>query len=138
MTDTAIHTEPTIRKGRTFGLYRVIAPVLTVCAFALAFIVEDRSHAVQAMGQGVMMLAITIYAFYLKDRPVTARPPVHFPQSSLVLIGLFAAGAIIWGVARADMIGTGVAIGIPAIIAALALYLRSGRGLAWRESLTVL
>lgn len=129
MTDTAI------RKGRTFGLYRILAPLLTLLAFGLAAIVDDRAQAMQAVGQGVMMLAITIYAFHLKGRPVTARPPVHFPPSALALIALFTSGAIIWGLARPDTIGTLIAFGVPAMVAALTLYLRSARGIAWRESL---
>jgi hypothetical protein len=87
------------RRGRTFGLFRILAPVLTALAFWLAVEAVDPARAAAALGQGTMMLAVTLYAFRLKGRPVTARPPVRFTPEAIAYVAILVLGATIWAAA---------------------------------------
>ncbi len=123
---------PSPRRGHTFGLYRLLAPVLTVLAFWLAFVADDPSRAAAALGQGMMMLAITLYAFRLKGRPVTDRPPVCFTPEALAYVALLVLGATIWAASIAGIAGAAT---IAILMASVALWMRSPSGQAWRMGL---
>ncbi len=129
---TASSTGPSIRKGRTFGLFRVLAPVLTLLAFVLAIMADDPARSLAATGQGMMMLAITLYAFRLKGRPVTARPPVHFTPEARLYVVLLALGAMLWAFAVAGLPGATI---IALVATGGTLWMRSTSGLSWRRTL---
>lgn len=131
------------RRGRTFGAFRLLAPILTALACTSIFIAPDLTTRFVASGQAVAMLAITLYAFTLKGLPVTHRPPVHFSQTAKALVALFCVGTTLWGgallaahaSALSSLMGALILLLPPITTLCVALYRKTDAWNAWRSRL---